>query len=178
MPKKRVPAKTPTRKRRTRTPSRSFWISIATLAGVGIIGVLAYSVMMFQSSSYEKQGFITCNAENTVCEESKHIHADVHVTLCSNVINFPKEKGDTGKQHTHKERNKIHWHARINVDPVAQSYIDASPRRLSAFFEQMETPIPTTCNGKPAAVQVLANGQAQTMDYVWSDGDLIHVIVE
>lgn len=143
-----------------------------------LFAFLAYSVLAFKNSSYEAQGFITCNAENTVCEESKHIHADIEVSMCGTSIVFPKEKGDTGKQHTHKERNKIHWHANAGIDPVSHEYLDPSPRMLSAFFEQMETPIPTVCNGKPAYVQVRANGQPQDINYVWQDGDTIHVIVE
>lgn len=170
------------RKKSSRSKTR--WI-VPALIGIAIcilIGFLAYSVISFKQSTYEAQGFITCDEGNTVCEESKHIHADIEVSICGKAIIFPKEKGNTDKQHTHKERNKIHWHARIPVDPQEYAtYIDPSPRTLGAFMQQMELSIPATCGSlNRAQTRVEVNGATHNdgMSYVWQDGDIIHVIVE
>ncbi len=157
---------------------RSLLPALLGLSSIAIVGALIYFAVSFKNSTYEQTGFITCNEQNTSCEESKHIHADIAVSICGQSIQFPKEKGDTQKQHTHKERNKIHWHARITVDPITRQYLDSSPRILYAFFEQMNTPIPTTCNGKPATTQIFVNNSPQTINYVWDDGDAIRVIVD
>ena len=144
-------------------------------------GFFVYSALSFKNSNYEQHGFITCNPENTVCEESKHIHAEIEVSLCREDIQFPKEKGDTGKQHTHKERNKIHWHARLSLDPETKTYIDDTPRRLTAFFEQMDMTFPTSCPDNPTPqliVRVNNEERPEGLDYVWQEGDDILVRVE
>ena len=163
------------------TLKRTLLTIIAVILVFIVLGFFAYSTVLFKNSNYEQRGFITCNKENTICEESKHIHADIEVSFCGKDIQFPKETDNTYKQHTHKERNKLHWHARISLDPETQTYIDATPRRLAAFFEQMNTPIPTSCPSNPTpSVSVKVNDKEETeaFDYIWQDGDRIHVIVE
>jgi hypothetical protein len=150
---------------------------IVLLIGAGLV----YSTMLFKNSDYEQQGFITCNEDNTVCEESKHIHAEIEVSYCGEQIQFPKENGDTGKQHTHKERNKIHWHARIPIEPETKIYIDSTPRKLVSFFEQMGMTPPFSCPTNPNPdVEVIVNNNVQLegLDYVWQEGDNIHVTIK
>lgn len=179
MAKKRHQQKTT--KRVQKSSSHRLVTAALLLVALTILGFLAYSAYSFKNSTYEQEGFITCDTQGAYCEESKHIHADVEVSLCGEEIQFPKEKGHTDKQHTHKERNKIHWHARIPVDPQTRDYVDPEPRRLVRFLEQMELPIPASCptNASPTTT-VSVNGEhnEEGLDYVWQDGDVIHVIVE
>lgn len=168
-------------KRVQKSSSHRLVTALGLIATIIVVGLLAYSTYAFKNSTYEQEGFITCDTEGAYCEESKHIHADIEVSLCGEEIQFPKKKGHTDKQHTHKERNKIHWHARIPVDPQAHTYVDPAPRQLARFFEQMELSLPTSCptNATPTTtVTVNDKNTEEGLDYVWQDGDVIHVIVE
>jgi hypothetical protein len=177
---KKKTAKSPIKKKVLHKRNFPLVILIGVLLLV-LFGFLGYSVLTFQNSEYEQQGFITCNNEKTKCEESKHIHADIDVSLCGEHIQFAKESGNTDKQHTHKERNKIHWHARIPIDSQSQRYIDDSPRRLKEFFKQLSVEIPTTCPNNPNPTMTMTVNdieQSEQLNYVWQDGDFIKIIVQ
>lgn len=145
-----------------------------------LAAILGYSVFQYQNSQEEAEGFFTCDKEGKVCELSQHIHADIDAVFCGEKINFPKEKGSLDLQHTHKELNLIHWHARVRVDPITRKPVDSTPMMLREFFKQVEQEIPTECRGQDAATTVLVNGvtKEEGLDYIWADGDKIEVVIE
>lgn len=171
--KKKKSAKTPQKKRRNPLLFIVSGILLTFLIGFGV-----YSVVTYQNSSQEAEGFLTCNANKTKCELSQHIHADIKMTVCGEEITFPKEKGNINLQHTHKENNKLHWHARIKVDPQTQEPLDTTPMQLKAFLEQMDYTLPASCpnNANPVlSVEINATPTEKLLEYVWSDGDIITV---
>lgn len=178
MPKKKqaTPKKSPKKQ-----PKKSSNKILQILIGVvllGIIGYLIYSVVVFEQSEQEKEGFFACNEDKTVCELSQHIHSDIDLTVCGEHIVFEKEKGRTDEQHTHKEKNLIHWHARLNVDPTTHEPLDPTRVQIQAFLDQMEYSLPQTCPDNPnPTLTVLINEKPSDMglDYVWKDGDTITI---
>ncbi len=142
--------------------------------------VLGYSAFQYQNSEQEADGFFTCDKTGKVCELSQHIHGNIDVTICEEEVNFSKEKGSLGGQHTHKELDLIHWHTSIKVDPATRKPIDLTPIMLKSFFESMEQEIPQSCNGKAAQTAVMVNDVKTDLglDYVWEDGDRINVIIQ
>ena len=140
------------------------------------------AVQTYETSDAEAQGFLICNKENTLCERSEHVHAELELLVCGVEIKFPKEKGNTNLQHTHKEINKLHWHAREKVDPTTKEPIDKNPRMLKTFFEQMEFKQPATClnQSSQTTISLLVNGEpkSEALDYMWKDGDKLKVVIE
>lgn len=153
---------------------------IGLILFVGVGWYVFKSVREYSSSEYEAEGFFICNPENTVCERSEHVHAWVTVKECGTTIDFPKEKGRTDKQHTHKELNYIHWHAREKVDPKSHIPIDIYPRTLKAFLEQMDYKAPEKCGDQPATLTLKVNGteEPKLLDYLWKDHDKLEVEIK
>jgi hypothetical protein len=150
----------------------TFYILLATI----IIGFLAYSGYKFQTSEQEEAGFFVCNNEGTECELSQHIHADITLNVCGEVIDFPREKGRTDEMHTHKEKNYMHWHARLKVDPQTREPIGSERDRttIEAFLTQMEFEFPSSCEGNPEptlTVLVRDVPNSEGLDYTWLDGN-------
>lgn len=140
---------------------------------------LGYSVFTYQNSDQEQEGFFTCSKDGKTCEISRHIHSEIEMNVCGEEIIFPKEKGNTSKQHTHKEKNKIHWqHESMPVDPITREPLDKTPLTISAFLEQMEHNFPNSCpNNNSPKIEVSVNGKIikDGLNYVWKDADIISV---
>ncbi len=152
-----------------------------------IIGYLAYygytAYVSFKDSDYEAQGFLVCNEGNTRCENSQHIHANIEVVECGKQIYFEKEKGSTNFQHTHKEQNRIHWHARELVDPITREPLDKTPRQLKSFFEQVDYKGSDSCWDTDAKVTLFINGAEKASDtaaleYIWGDEENLKLVIE
>ncbi|MBI4080153.1 MAG: hypothetical protein HY430_00075 [Candidatus Levybacteria bacterium] len=143
-----------------------------------IIALLGYSVYAFKSSEENYQEFFICNNENTVCESSKHVHADITMHVCGKNVFLPKDAGRLDHQHTHKEQNKIHWHARLRVDPKTRKPLDSSLLTTRAFLHEINYALPQSCmdNATPS-LRVFVNGKekAEGLEYIWTDNDQIIV---
>lgn len=164
--------------RRPQKHSNSPLKLLVLLAVIALGGFFVYSVYSYQTSEQEKEGFFTCNADKTVCELSQHVHADIHMDVCGELVTFPKETGRTDMQHTHKETNKLHWHARVKVDPMTRAPLDPTLQTVQAFLDQMKYNLPEACtkNSSPL-LEVRVNDvlEIRGLQYVWKDGDRISV---
>ena len=162
-----------------------------------IILGLTYSVAQYYAQEVEG-GVIVCKTSDD-CAISMHIHADIEVTVCGKEHSFGFEKGPLDKSHTHKEKNKLHWHDLEKIDPVTKEVINPTELTLGSFFEQMGETFTSTClldkcngdlcsDGKKGTVTmaVIHKGQSesdrvnnQEFDkYVWKDGDKIWINFE
>jgi hypothetical protein len=166
--------KTPKTKRKS--PLAKYLQLAITLIVIGGVGFLAYSGYKFQTSEQEEEGFFVCNTEGTECELSQHIHADIEVNVCGENVEFGREKGRTDEMHTHKEKNYMHWHARLKVDPETREPTGTQKDRttLQAFLTQMEFEFPDSCpNNSEPTLSVFVNEEPNTqgLNYTWVDGD-------
>ena len=166
--------------KKTKKKSKKILSTILILLTTIVISLLAYSGYRFQTSEQEEEGFFVCNTEGTQCELSQHIHADIAINVCGEDIDFPREKGRTDEMHTHKEKNYMHWHARIKVDPTTREPLGEEKDRLTlqAFLNQMESEFPDSCpNNSEPTLSVFVNEEpnAQGLNYTWVDGDDIVV---
>ena len=149
---------------------------LGALLIIALAGFLIFSVYSYQNSEQEKEGFFTCSQDGKVCELSQHIHAQIEVNTCGEKITFPKEKGELNKTHTHKERNKIHWHEKMQVDPATREPLDPTPLKISSFLQQMNYEFPNKCsdNSNPIlSVTVNDSIVDKKLDYTWKEGDAI-----
>ena len=139
---------------------------------------LAYSAIVFKRSKQEEEGFFVCNQDGSVCELSQHIHSDIEVSTCGEDVDFEREEGRIDELHTHKEKDKIHWHDRLKVDPKTREPIEPSRSTIKAFFAQMDYELPSRCpNNSNPELEVTVNGLPAEagLDYTWVDGDQITV---
>jgi len=145
---------------------------------LAIVALLSYSVYFYYVSDAES-GIISCNDEGE-CNIAMHIHADLDVEVCGKKINFPLEKGDLSGQHTHKERNLMHWHNITAVSPETYEILNPKEFYVQEFLNQMEFEFPEDCNGKPAELQVFVNNmkREELLEYPWKDDDKVKVIFE
>lgn len=180
MPQKKKATKN-NKKITPKSPKNKIVKFVGAIAALAIFGLLGYSVYSYQVSTQEKEGFLVCNDKKTECELSQHIHADIHLTVCGKEIIFPKENGNTTRQHTHKEQNKIHWHAPLKVNPTTKKPIDPTKVSVASFLKEMKFTFPETCpNNKSPKLTAIINAKRNNdpLSYVWKDGDTITIVYE
>ena len=164
---------------------RSIFIAFILLAVVG----LAYSIYIVYASGAAQRGVVVCVGNE--CYWSAHIHAEVAISICGEEsYRFPVEKGPLNEPHTHEEKNLIHFHERLLIDPATKEILDPEPLTLGAFFNSMEVAFDETqvldsangdpCNGESGSVKMFVNGKpsADFRDYIWKDGDKIKIIFD
>ena len=92
------------------------------------------------------------------------------------------------KQHTHKERNKLHFHATLKTDDSGTKILDPEKLFVGQLFDVLKIPFTEKCfatycsgdvcpDGKKGELRMFVNG-ASTSDYqkyVWKDGDKIQL---
>lgn len=169
--------------------AKKFLYALIAVAAIAAIGYMIYSVQLYKESGAEEEGLVACDANGENCIIASHGHAEIEVNICGEDVNFPLEKGDLSKQHTHKERNLIHWHDRLPYDKKTGTVTDWSAFKLGGFFEQMEMRFNSTCVGNYCNSDRCPSGDAGQLkmwindkenmefdQYIWKDGDNILII--
>ncbi len=199
---------------RSRRWKASACIAIILLLVTG----LGYSVYDVYATGAAERGVVVCTsgddggmtpgASGHTCYWSAHIHTEVNIDLCGDTsYRFPVEKGRLDGPHTHEERNLIHFHERLKIDPTTREILGTQPLTLGAFFDAMEVSFDSdkiidsangeTCNGNPASAVTpkgvgsvkmfvsenwnrnsLGKPIASFRDYIWKDGGLITIIID
>lgn len=175
-----------------RRMARRMMLSYAGYVIVFLIAVyIMYSVWVYLRSVETTEEFLVCTGDE--CVKSFHIHSSVEPIICGELKWFGLEHGELGEQHTHKERNLIHFHERLRVALDTYEIIDYSPLQLRNFIGNMERESSDgvclfgvcegdACEGSdtPGRFRVIVNGQEreEKWDYIWKDGDTIKIIFE
>ena len=144
---------------------------------------LGYSVSYFYEAGGEK-GFVVCGPDG--CDLALHSHSQLKMNICGEAYHLPLEAGDLNAQHTHKERDRLHYHALIKTDESGTDIKE--PWKLSAgdLFEQLGLRYTKDCfidfcngdkcpGGTVGSLRMTVNGveNSEFNDYVWKDGDVI-----
>ena len=145
---------------------------------LAIITGLSYSVFVYYEAGAES-GIISCNDAGE-CNIAMHIHADIYAEVCGKKINFPLEKGDLSGQHTHKERDLMHFHGITPIDPKTNELLRPEDFAIREFLKQIEFEFPENCNGEPAEIKLFVNNEErkELLDYPWKDGDKLKITFE
>ncbi len=171
------------------TAVRKVLYGIITVIVLFIIGYMIYSVVVFRESEAEEEGIVVCDPTGQSCLIAPgDLHAEIDAVVCGDSIKFPLEKGDLSKQHTHKERNLIHWHDKLPYDKTTETILDWSPLKMSGFFEQMEMRFTSDCigsycngdkcpDGTVGMMKMTVNGvdNSEFENYIWKDDDEIEI---
>lgn len=157
---------------------------------LALIGYIVYSVFVYLGSVETTEEFLVC--DEGVCIKSFHIHVEIEPMICGELKWFSLEHGMLEEQHTHKDRNRIHFHERLRVTPDTYEVIDTTLLTLRNFMGNMEPGFDGTCSlgqcegtpcpgsDTPGSFSVIVNGEErpEKWDYVWKNGDDIEIIFE
>jgi len=149
---------------------------IGGIVVIAVAALLAYSTMQFSSAGIEQTGIIVCNDEE--CLKSVHIHADIKLDMCGTFITLPREAGHLNSQHTHKEKNYLHFHERISLDTTTKEELPEPRLRVQKVMEDydLEEKLLRYCLPN-AKVEVIINDiiAPEGMQTQWKEGDDIHL---
>ncbi len=145
------------------------WIlgGIVAVAGVAL---LAYSTWQYQTEGIEQTGIIVCEGQD--CLKTVHIHANIVIDLCGTLVTLPRETGPLSGLHTHKEKNYLHFHDRISLDPVTKAELPDQRLRIDEVLQVFELELENHCSSN-ASVEVWINGAIapEGVQTQWKDGD-------
>lgn len=115
---------------------------------------------------------IVCKTQNQ-CFWTAHIHAIVKVFKGGQQVQLNFEQGKLEEEHTHSERDKLHWHGLIPVDPTTNSGQVQEVKDWAALqVKNLPKDLGLTIQGEP---KFIVNGQEVSPDYIWKDGDEIQI---
>ncbi len=160
---------------------------VGVAIGAGAVG-LAYSLGVYYQGGGER-GFVVCTAQG--CDLAVHWHSELEMSACGKPYHLPLERGDLNRQHTHKEQDRLHFHAVIKTNEAGSELLEPEKLRLGELFDQLKLRFTKTCflehctgdpcpDGRPGALTVTVNGvpNPDLSDYVWKDGDTIRIAFE
>ena len=167
-------------------------INIIILA---LIILMGYSYYYFKTTASETTGIVVCEAGE--CFWAAHIHSLLYIDICGEQIDFGLEEGPLESTHTHKEKNKLHFHERLPVNPETKEVTDFTPLKIETVLNNfgIETSdgciagkcINDMCNGKVGSWVLNIENEYDVMtaistieeipleDYIWKEGDIITI---
>ena len=159
------------------------WSNVLII-GFVVIGLIAFFYVANRFSGGEKgvtteKPITTCQPENAPPEKQKcyytaHVHLTLKIIENGQEVALSFEKGDLQKSHTHAEKDKIHWHATLPVDPKTKQITDYSALKLKAVLDEFKI----NYQGKKVTVLVNEQEKKEGVDYIWQDGDSVEVRIE
>ena len=162
--------------------------SLFNVVFIGIIALIGFSYYYYDAVASETIGITICEAGE--CFWAAHIHSYLDLQVCGESKELGLEVGHLEAVHTHKERNKLHFHERLPVDPETMEVSDYSLLTLGSFFENVGVTFSSECffdkcngdlcNGVTGSVSMTVNGvdNSEFESYVWSDDDQIIIKFE
>jgi len=161
------------------------------LTGIIIAAVifgLGYSVSSFYNEGGEK-GFTVCGPDG--CDLAIHAHAELEMSVCGEEYDLGLEDGNLGQQHTHKEKNKLHFHSLIKSEKDTGKLLEPEKLFVGELFDQLEIQFTKECFGEYCNGDICPNGNAGELkmtvngipneeydEYVWNDGDTVKISFE
>lgn len=163
-----------------RKPSK-FGQKIKVALVLVLLVLLAYLIKLSideYSKTAGEVGIVVCNDDE--CIKTLHIHADIEFDLCGNSPVLPREVGPLSGLHTHKESNYLHFHDKLQLDPVDHVQLYDNRLSLQEVIDVFALDPLEYCNTKEVEVGVMVNGQIppEGLDYNWVDGDKIEIIYQ
>ena len=167
---------------------KQFLKTLFNIAFIGIIILIGFSYYYYDTIASETTGITVCEAGE--CFWAAHIHSYLDLQVCEEDKYLDLEVGPLEAVHTHKERNKLHFHERLSVDPETMEVSNYSLLTLKSFFENVEVPFSNECffdkcngdlcNGMAGSLSMTINGikNFEFEEYIWNDNDQIIIKFE
>lgn len=125
---------------------------------IAVGGLIYYSI-----GEYNKQkaaeGIVICNTETNECLKTLHIHADITIDVCGHIVDLQREVGDLSGLHTHKEKNYLHFHDKLQLEPATKEQLFDKRLSLQEVFDAFKIDPAEHCTGStPIVTDVTVNG--------------------
>lgn len=156
---------------------KKYWGNLL-LIGFGLGGIVAafYVANFFkhvETGIRSQKPIIFCqpqdaSAQNQLCFYTSHIDIYLTIKIWGEERTLPFEKGDLTKAHTHADKNKVHWHSLIPVNPTTREL--ERQLILSEYIDDLGIPFADDRiynfkngdvgpNGKPGFLKMLVEGK-------------------
>lgn len=116
-----------------------------------------------------EQPAVVCQQQQ--CFWTAHIHAQIKVFKNHQEVPIGFEQGELENNHSHSEKNKLHWHGLIPVDPNTKELTDRSILRIDRIPQDLGL----SFDGQ---AEFMVNGNKVEPSYIWQDGDNIEIHYE
>jgi len=181
----------------------------AVKKNAGSIATLAFALAALVAVYFVATGFrereenirsqnpiVFCRPENVppdeqTCLYTTHAHLYITVRIFGRERTLPFERGGLENPHTHAQKNKLHWHALVEVDPRTRKApedaftLGGAFDNLGIYFAtdgifERRTGEANPNTGTPSGMTMAVNGEknGEFGEYVWNDGDRIEIIFE
>lgn len=145
---------------------RNIAILVLVIAAIG--GLFWFANQFGGGESVESETpKVVCKTENE-CYWTAHIHATVKIFKDDKQISLNFEQGKLEEGHTHTEKDRLHWHGLIPVDPESREVKDWS----ALYVKNIPKDLNLNIEGEPKFV---VNGNEVSPDYIWKDGDTLEI---
>ena len=152
-----------------------------------VVAYFAYSIYTYYRTGVS--GIVVCNPDGECIATGNDIHAYLDVEICGIKTYFPLEAGSVEGQHTHKERNKLHWHSKLSIDEKTGEILDKEAMKIGNFFDSIDYRFTKSCigdycngdrcaGGEEGKLRMWVNGkETKAMrEYSWKDDDEIKIV--
>lgn len=127
-----------------------------------IVLIAVGNLIYYSIGEYNKQkaaeGIVICNG-TTECIKTLHIHSDIEIDVCGYEVKLPREIGNLSGLHTHKEKNYLHFHDKLQLEPATKEQLFDKRLSLQEIFDAFKINPAEHCTGSTAIVtDVKVNG--------------------
>ena len=143
---------------------------------VGLIVLISYSIQQYNSQT-EAEGITIC--KESECIKTLHIHSDITFDLCGKTTTLERETGELVGLHSHKEKNYLHFHDKVQLDPDTLEQRLDERLSLREILKTLDLTPGDYCEGSGLVETIFkVNGEVpgEGLDYNWKDGDNLHLI--
>ncbi|PIQ78360.1 hypothetical protein COV82_01190 [Candidatus Peregrinibacteria bacterium CG11_big_fil_rev_8_21_14_0_20_46_8] len=143
--------------------------AVALLAAGALV---YYSIVQYRAGDAQ-EGIVVCSEE--VCYKTVHIHADIDFDLCDTAYVLPRETGPLQSVHTHKEKNFLHFHDKIELDVLTKEQKSDVRLSMENVLQTFELTPQKFCGTADVQILITVNGREENLAYEWRDGDDITI---
>lgn len=140
------------------------------------------SYVLEEYNAQDGENIFICDEEE--CFQTTHIHSDITFDLCGETPVLPRESWPLDGLHTHKEKNYLHFHDRVELDRKVFEETGEKKRlrekslSIQEVLNVYELDPQEYCWTDDVDIEVMINGEIPEawLEATWVDGDEIKII--
>lgn len=142
--------------------------------------LVSYSIEQYNLQDGEN--IFICDEDE--CFQTTHAHADITFDLCGASPTLPRESWPLDGLHTHKEKDYLHFHDRVEIDREIleetgeKVWLYEKSLTIQEVIDVFELAPEKYCDTKEVDISVLVDGVAPQawLEHNRKDGEQIHLI--
>jgi len=142
--------------------------------------LVSYSIEQYNLQDGEN--IFICDEEE--CFQTTHIHSDIRFDLCWASPVLPRETWPLDGLHTHKEKNYLHFHDRVEIDKDLfeqtwdKKWLPEKSLTVKEVIDVFSLEPEKFCDTDDVTITVLVDGQevSEWLQHNWMDDEEIDLI--